>query len=63
LIRSCAKRDMHKSKRGALTVNASMEDETEDGDETEKESENRTAPSCHMSQLEARLWLVGVDES
>ena len=42
LIRSCAKRDMHESKRGALTVNASMEDETEDEIRDERKTKWKT---------------------
>lgn len=65
---------MQESKRSALTINASMEDETkhEIRDETEdevtmkrktKRKEKSAASSCRTAQRELGLWLSGVDES
>jgi hypothetical protein len=65
---------MQESKRGALTVSASMGDKTRDEmkdetgeemtDETEiKRKTESTASSCRTGQRESRLWLSGVDES
>jgi hypothetical protein len=59
LIRSCAKHDMHESKRGALTINASMEDKAEDenwrqnGKRNGRRNEKRRARRLRVARVSA----------